>query len=80
MDFHVADVVPVTFKVFNLLHGVIIIDTDAHIVTGGDEPLFTRDEFGTTDGELGHLECFDVGSGFVVPDGDVAGVEGREGP
>ena len=67
-------------KVLDLLHGIVIVNAQSHIVRGGNEPLFARDEFGAADGKLGHLKGFDVRAGFVVPDGDVAGVEGGEGP
>lgn len=80
MHLHIPDVIPMRFKVLNLLHSVVIVHPDPHIVTRGHEPLFAGDEFGAADGEFGHLEGFDVGAAFVVPDGDVAGVEGGEGP
>jgi hypothetical protein len=80
MNLHITDVIPVSLKVLNLLHGVVIVNADAHIVAAGHEPLLPRDEFGASDGQFGHLKGFDVGSRFVVPNGDVAGVEGGEGP
>ena len=67
-------------KVLNFFHGIVIVDSQSHIIRGGHEPLFAGDEFGTSDGEFGDLKGFDVGSGFVIPDGDIAGVEGGEGP
>mmetsp|Transcript_22741 Transcript_22741/g.46790 ORF Transcript_22741/g.46790 Transcript_22741/m.46790 type:complete len:461 (-) Transcript_22741:119-1501(-) len=77
---HIPDVVGMRLEVLDLLHGVVIVHAQAHVVRRGDEPLFARDEFGAADGQLGDLEGFDVGARFVVPDGHVAGVEGGEGP
>ncbi len=75
-----ADVIRMGLDLLDLLHGVVVVDSEFHVVGCGDEPLLARDEFGTADGKLGELEGFDAGSGFVVPDHDFSAVEGGEGP
>mmetsp|Transcript_24115 Transcript_24115/g.50481 ORF Transcript_24115/g.50481 Transcript_24115/m.50481 type:complete len:234 (-) Transcript_24115:91-792(-) len=80
MDLHVTDIITVRLEVLDLLHRVVIVHPQSHVVAGGDEPLFARDEFGASYREFGYLECLDIGSGFVIPDGDISGVEGGEGP
>mmetsp|Transcript_13695 Transcript_13695/g.29082 ORF Transcript_13695/g.29082 Transcript_13695/m.29082 type:complete len:337 (-) Transcript_13695:210-1220(-) len=80
MHLHVSNVIGVGLEVLNFLHGIVIVDPQSHIVARGHEPLLSRDEFSASDRKLGHLEGLDVGSGFVIPDGDVAGVECGEGP
>jgi len=67
-------------KLLNLFHRIVVVDAQAHVVTGGDEPLLAGDEFGTADGKFGEFEGFDAGACFVVPDYDVSAVECGEGP
>ena len=80
VDLDEAHVVGVGLEFLHLLHGVVIVDAEFHVVGGGDEPLLASDEFGAADGEVGELEGFGAGSGLVVPDHDLAGVERGEGP
>ena len=69
---HISDVVGMSLKVLDFLHGVVVINPDPHVIARADNPLFASDEFGTADWQFGHLEGLDVGSRLVVPDGHVA--------
>lgn len=80
MDLDISDIIGMSLKVLNFLHGVVIVNPNPHIVTRADNPLLAGDEFGTSDWQFGHLEGLDVGSRFIVPDGHVARVECGEGP
>lgn len=80
MHLDISNVVRVGFEILNLLHGIVVVNPQPHIVRAGYKPLFPRDEFGASHGQFGDFERFDVGAAFVVPNGDVAGVECGEGP
>ncbi len=80
MDLYIANVVGMRLKVFDFFHGVVIINPETHIVGRRHKPLFPRDKFGASDGEFGNFKCLDVGSGFIVPNGNIARVESGEGP
>jgi len=51
-----------------------------HVVRRSDEPLFPRDELGASDGEVAEIEGLGEGGRLVVPEEDLAGVEGGKGP
>lgn len=76
----VADVVLVRFHVSHLLHGVVVVHSESHVVRRRDEPLLASDELGAADGKIGQFEGLYAGRAFVVPNHDVSRVEGGEGP
>mmetsp|Transcript_23077 Transcript_23077/g.35642 ORF Transcript_23077/g.35642 Transcript_23077/m.35642 type:complete len:215 (+) Transcript_23077:2412-3056(+) len=80
MDLDISDVIGMSLKVLNFLHGVVVVHSDPHIVTRADDPLLAGDEFGTSYWQFGHLEGLDVGSRLIVPNGHVARVQCGEGP
>ena len=80
VDLHAPDVVGVRLELPDLLHGVVVVDPQPHVVGGGEEPLLPGDELGAPDGQLGQLEGFDARARLVVPDHDVAGVKGGQCP
>jgi hypothetical protein len=49
MDFDGTNVIGVSFKLLDFLHGIVVEDTKAHIIRGSNEPLFSCDKFGTSD-------------------------------
>merc|ERR1719181_703337 len=80
MDLDAADIVGVGLELAHLLHGVVVVDAEAHVVGCGEEPLLSGNELGAPDWELRELEGLDAGSGLVVPDHDDASVQGAQGP
>lgn len=80
VDLHAADVVGVRLELPHLLHGVVVVHPQPHVVGGGEEPLLPGDELGASDGQLRKLEGFDARARLVVPDHDDAGVEGGQCP
>jgi len=80
MDLDIPNIIGVRLKILNFLHGIVIVNPQSHIIARGDEPLLAGDKLGTSHGEFGHLKRLDVRSGLVIPNGDIARVEGGEGP
>jgi hypothetical protein len=68
------------FKFFDFFHRIVVEDAQSHIVTGGQEPLFAADEFGTSDGQFGNFKGFDTATGFVIPNHHVSRIQGRQDP
>lgn len=56
MDCYGADIVRVGFKLFDFVHGVVIVDANCHVVGATDNPLFSGDKFGCADWEVCELE------------------------
>ena len=75
-----TDVVGVRLELPHLLHGVVVVNPQPHVVGGGEEPLLPGDELGASDGQLRQLEGFDARARLIVPDHDDAGVEGGQCP
>ena len=80
VNFHAADVIGVRLEVGDLLHSVKVVYAEVHVVRRSDEPLFPRDELGASDGEVAEIEGLGEGGRLVVPEEDLAGVEGGKGP
>lgn len=80
VDLHAADVVGVRLELLHLLHGVVVVNPQPHVVGGGEEPLLPGDELGASDGQLRQLEGFDARARLIVPDHNDAGVEGGQCP
>ena len=59
MNFNVSDVVCVGFPCLHLLHGVIIIHSQVHIISASYYPLLSHNKFSTSHGYFTHLERFD---------------------
>jgi hypothetical protein len=53
MDSDMANVIGVSFKLFDLVHGVVVVDTDHHVISAANHPLFTGNELGSTDCRFG---------------------------
>lgn len=75
MNLDIANIIGMGLKFFNFLHGIVIVDTEAHIIRCRDEPLLACNKFGTSDGKFGDLECLDIGARFIIPNGHIARVE-----
>lgn len=80
MDFQGTNVICMSFKFLDFLHCVIVEDTETHIVGGCNEPLFSRDEFGASDGELREFKGLDANATFVIPNHDITTVECCQNP
>jgi len=57
---------------------VVIEDTELKVVRTSDEPVFTRDELDTTDGDVGHFKRLHQGACLVIVDVYRAIVEAGE--
>lgn len=65
---------------FDLLPRIKVEDSKLHVVAGADEPVFPDNELGAPNGEVGDVEGLVEGGGLIIPQVDLAGVEGTEGP
>ena len=73
-----ADIVGVCFEGGDFLAGVVVVDAELEVIAAADDPVLAGDEAAGADGDVGELEGFDDGLGFVGPDVDVAAVERGE--
>lgn len=69
-----------SLKLFDLLHGIVVEDTQAHVIGGSQEPLLAGQELGAADGELAELKGLDANARLVIPDHDIARIQGSEDP
>lgn len=77
MHGHTSDVVDVSLKRLQLLHRVVIVHTDKHIVTTADNPLLTGNEQTATDGLIGDFKRLDNRFCSIVVDVHISVVQTR---
>jgi hypothetical protein len=80
MHFEATNVISVRFKLFDLFHGIVIENAQAHIIGCGQEPLFASYKFGTADGQFRYLERFGQRTSFIIPNHDMTRVQGCQHP
>ena len=49
VDGKATDVIRMALEGLDLLHRVVVVDTNVHVISCRDNPLLSRDELGTTD-------------------------------
>mmetsp|Transcript_8660 Transcript_8660/g.24429 ORF Transcript_8660/g.24429 Transcript_8660/m.24429 type:complete len:357 (-) Transcript_8660:37-1107(-) len=75
-----ADVVGVGLKGLHLVHGVVVVHPDEHVVAPGHHPLLPRHELAGPHRQVRHLEALLQALVEVVPDVHVAIVQVGENP
>lgn len=73
-------VVAVSFKSMDAFESIIIEYSDLHVVRTSDDPIFASNKFGCPYGNITDFESFDESLTFVIPDVDMALIEGTEHP
>lgn len=64
------------FKFTDFFHGIVIEDSESHVIGGSQEPLFPRDKLGTSNRQFGDFKGLDTTATFIVPNHDISAVEG----
>lgn len=59
MDSHTSNVILMRIKCSDFFVGIIVEDSDLHIVRTGNEPRLARNKFGRTYWQISHLERLD---------------------
>mmetsp|Transcript_28668 Transcript_28668/g.47449 ORF Transcript_28668/g.47449 Transcript_28668/m.47449 type:complete len:203 (+) Transcript_28668:1098-1706(+) len=80
MDFEGTNVIGMSFEFLDFLHGIVVEDTNAHIIRSSNEPLFARNEFGASHRQLAQLKGLDATASFVVPNHNITAVKCRQDP
>lgn len=80
MDFQRSNVIGVRLKLLDLFHGIVVEDTQAHVIGGCQEPLLAGQKLGAADGEIAELEGLDANARLIIPDHDIARIQGSEDP
>ena len=80
MDFQRPNVISVRIEFLNFFHGIVVEYTYAHIITRCEEPLLANDKFGTSDRQFTNFKGLDHASSFIIPNHDIAGVQGSQHP
>lgn len=61
MNLHKANVICVCLPFLHLLHSIVIIHAQLHIIRGGNYPLLSCNEFGASHRHLAQLKAFHKG-------------------
>lgn len=80
VHFERSNVIRVAFKFLDFFHGIVIKDAEAHIVTGGNEPLFAFDKLCAADWQFGNFKGLCETARFVIPNHDMSRVQGGQDP
>jgi len=80
MNHYATYVVTVRFKHVQSLQSVVIEDPDGHVVRAGDNPVLPGYETSGSHGKIAHFEALDQSLALVVPNVDVAIVQGGQHP
>lgn len=71
MDSNSSDVVGMSFKLRNLLRGVVVIYSNLEVIGATNNPVFTCDEATSSDGDLCELKRLDGLLSFIGPNIDL---------
>lgn len=80
MHCNAPDVIRVSFVRMNLFHGVVVEDTDLHVVGTSDEPVLPGNEPSTSHRNIANLKILNQLLVFVVHDVYVAIVQSTQNP
>src|SRR5690242_7952442 len=58
MDSDASDVVRMGLECLDLLHGIVVVDPNEHIIRSCNYPLLSCDEFGSTHWQISYFEGF----------------------
>lgn len=80
MHRYTSDIITVCFKRMNAFQRIIIKHSNLHVIGTSDNPVLAWHKFGSPYRQIAYFECFHQGLRLVIPDIDIALIQGAQHP